>query len=91
MKRAIHNLLCTVSRRYRIAHCRHVDELPPHMSRRLFKECMESIEPKSYADFGEMLADMEREWDAEDRAEAAAKAEREAHPGFFRRVAALFA
>lgn len=92
MFRLIHNLLCTLSRRYRVAHCRHVDELPPRMSRRLYRECMEGIDrSKVYHDVHEMFADMEREWEEEDRAEAAAKAEREAHPGFFRKIAAVFA
>ena len=83
MPRMIHNLLCTVSRRYRVAHCRHVDELPPRMSRRLYKECTESLSPKSYATFDEMLADMEREWAEEDRAAATV--------GTVRKAAAVFA
>lgn len=91
MPKTIHNLLCTVSRRYRVAHCRHVDELPPRMSRRLHEECRSSIDPKAYHSAEEMWSDMEREWADEDRAEAAAKAEREEHPGFFRKVAAVFA
>lgn len=63
-----------------------------HGCRRLYRECMEGIDrSKVYHDVHEMFADMEREWEEEDRAEAAAKAEREAHPGFFRKIAAVFA
>ena len=91
MPRIIHNLLCTVSRRYRVTHCHHVDELPPRMSKRLYDECMSDIDPKSYASFDEMWSAMEREWEEEDRAESAAKAAHDDHPGFFRRVAAMFA
>ena len=70
MLRMIHNLLCTLSRRYRVAHCRHVDELPPRMSRRLREECRD-IDPVGYKSAADMWAAMEREWDEEDRAEAA--------------------
>ena len=60
MPRMLHNLLCTVSRRYRLAHCRHVDELPPRMSRSLREDCRELC-PRSYGTFAEMRADFERE------------------------------
>lgn len=73
MKRLMHNLLCTISRRYRLAHCRHVDELPPHISRRLREECRE-IDPRVFHSAAEMMAAFEKEWEEEDRAEAAAKA-----------------
>lgn len=82
MPKMIHNLLCTVSRRYRMAHCRHVDELPPRMSRKLREECRELC-PKSYATFAEMMADFEREWAEEDRAAASS--------GTVRKAAAVFA
>lgn len=73
MKRLMHNLLCTISRRYRLAHCRHVDELPPHISRRLREECRE-IDPCVAHSGAEMWQMLEEEWRKEDRAEAAAKA-----------------
>lgn len=73
MKRLMHNLLCTISRRYRLAHCRHVDELPPHISRRLREECRE-IDPRVAHSGAEMWQMLEEEWRKEDRAEAAAKA-----------------
>lgn len=73
MKRLMHNLLCTISRRYRLAHCRHVDELPPHISRRLREECRE-IAPRVAHSGAEMWQMLEEEWRKEDRAEAAAKA-----------------
>ena len=90
MPRMIHNLLCTVSRRYRVKHCRHVDELPPRMSRRLYRECTE-MDPRSWDSVDDFMRDLIRECEEDDRAEAAAEAERKAHPGFFRRVAAIFA
>lgn len=82
MPRMLHNLLCTVSRRYRLAHCRHVDELPPRMSRSLREDCRELC-PRSYGSFAEMRADFEREWAEEDRAVATS--------GTVRKAAAVFA
>ena len=67
MPRMIHNLLCTVSRRYRVAHCQHVDELPPRMSRRLYKECTE-MDPRSFATAEEMFDTLLKEYEEEDRA-----------------------
>lgn len=88
MPKLIHNLLCAVSRRYRVTHCRHVDELPPRMSKRLREECMADIDPTPYKSAAEMWAAMEREWEEEDRAEAAAH---DGNPGFRRKAAAVFA
>ncbi len=65
MKRLMHNLLCTISRRYRLAHCRHVDELPPHISRRLREECRE-IDPHVAHSGAEMWQMLEEEWRRED-------------------------
>ena len=72
MPRIIHNLLCTVSRSYRVTHCRHVDELPPRMSRRLRDECRE-LDPRSWATAKEMIADLMREYGEEDEAESASQ------------------
>lgn len=91
MPKLIHDLLCTVSRRYRVAHCRHVDELPPRMSRRLREECMSDIDPTPYKSAAEMWAAMEREWEEEDRAESDAHAAHDEEPGFVRKSAAVFA
>ena len=60
MPRMIHNLLCTVSRRYRVAHCRHVDELPPRMSRKLREECRE-MDPRSWDNVDDFMRDLLRE------------------------------
>ena len=72
MPKMIHNLLCTISRRYRAAHCRHVDELPPRMSRRLREECRE-LDPRSWDSVDDFFADLERECEEEERAEAASR------------------
>lgn len=71
MPRMIHNLLCNVSRRYRAAHCRHVDELPRRVSRRLRDECLSDIDPVGYGSAADMWAAMEREWEVEGRARVA--------------------
>lgn len=82
MGKLLHNLMSTLSRRYRMAHCRHVDELPPHMSQKLREECKEMC-PKSYDTFDNMMADFEREWADEDSTAAI--------PGTGRKAAAVFA
>lgn len=65
MPRMIHNLLCTVSRRYRAAHCRHVDELPPRMSRRLREECRE-LDPRSWDSVDDFMRDLVRDCEEDD-------------------------
>lgn len=72
MPRIMHNLLCTISRRYRVAHCRHVDELPPRMSKRLRDECSE-LDPRSWETAKDMIEDLRREYEEEDRAETASR------------------
>lgn len=72
MPRMIHNLLCTLSRRYRVAHCHHVDELPPRMSRRLREECRD-IAPRSWDNVDDFMRDLVRECEEEERAEAVSR------------------
>lgn len=60
MKKLFHNILCTVSRRYRAAHCQHVDELPPRMSRRLRDECRK-MDPRTWNSARDMMDDLLRE------------------------------
>lgn len=79
MPRMIHNLLCNVSRRYRAAHCQHVDELPRRIQRRLLKEC-EEMDPRSWSSVEDMMRDLEAECAAEESEETT-------HP--FRKVASF--
>lgn len=53
----LHTLLCAVSRRYRVAHCRHVDELPDAMSARLREECRE-LDPRSWSSVDDFMRDL---------------------------------
>ena len=66
MARIIHNLLCTVSRRYRVTHCDSVDDLPPWCSRRLRENCRE-MDPRSWSNAADMMRDLMAEIDEEDR------------------------
>ena len=72
MPKILHNLLCTVSRRYRVAHCRHVDELPPRMSRRLREECRE-IDPRSWRTVDGFMRDLISDCEEDDRSEVASR------------------
>ena len=68
MPRMIHNLLCNVSRRYRVKHCQHVDELPMRIQRKLLASCQEE-DPRTWDSVEAMFADLDRELDEEERAE----------------------
>ena len=70
MPRLIHNLLCNVSRRYRVTHCDSVDDLPPRYSRRLRESCRET-EGRSWSNAHDMMRDLLAEIDAEERVEKA--------------------
>ena len=72
MSKMLHNMLCTVSRRYRVAHCRHVDELPPRMSRRLREECRE-MDPRSWDNVKDFMHDLIRDCEEDDSAEAVSR------------------
>ena len=91
MSRLMHNILCTLSRRYRMSHCRHVDELPPRMSRRLYKESMADVDPRSWGSVEDFMRDLECECDAEEHPEVSASAERDSQSGLFGKTAAVFA
>lgn len=64
MAKLIHTILCNVSRRYRARHCRHVDELPRRIQRKLLASCQET-DPRSWRSAREMFADLDRELDDE--------------------------
>lgn len=66
MPRIIHNLLCNVSRRYRVTHCDSVDDLPPRYSRKLRESCRE-MDPRSWDNVDDFMRDLLAEIDAEDR------------------------
>ena len=66
MARIIHNLLCTVSRRYRVTHCDSVDDLPPWYSRQLRENCRE-MDPRSWSSAEDMMRDLMSEIDEEER------------------------
>ena len=68
MPRMIHSLLCNVSRRYRVSHCQHIDELPKRIQRRIFAEC-EEMDPRSWNSTEEMMHDLLAEIDEEEREE----------------------
>ena len=68
MPRMIHSLLCNVSRRYRVSHCQHIDELPKRIQRRIFAEC-EEMDPRSWNSTEEMMRDLLAEIDEEEREE----------------------
>ena len=71
-----------------MAHCKHADELPRWMVRRLMRECKE-IDPRKWDNVDALFADLERECEEEEQVGANAK--RLEKPGFFRKVAAVFA
>ena len=57
MARIIHNILCTVSRRYRVAHCDSVDDLPPRYSRKLRESCRD-VDARSWTSAKDMMRDV---------------------------------
>lgn len=65
MGRVIHNILCTISRRYRVTHCDSVDDLPPRYSRKLRESCRE-VDARSWTSAKDMMRDVLAEIDAED-------------------------
>lgn len=70
MPRMIHNLLCNVSRRYRVTHCDSVDDLPPRYRRRLRESCRE-MDGRSWDNADDFMRDLLAEIDAEERVEKA--------------------
>ena len=68
MAKLIHDFLCNVSRRYRRAHCHHVDELPMRIQRKLLAS-IEEEDPRSWDSVEAMFADLDRELDEEEAAE----------------------
>jgi len=81
MPKLIHRLLCNVSQRYRARHCRHVDELPERIQRKLRESCRE-MDPRSWNDAHQMMRDLLADIDAEDQ---------ETRPSSFGKAAAVFA
>lgn len=70
MPKMLHNLLCNVSRRYRVTHCDSVDDLPPRYSRKLRESCRE-MDGRSWSNAHDMMRDLLAEIDGEERAEKA--------------------
>ena len=70
MAKLIHSFLCNVSRRYRRAHCHHVDELPMRIQRKLLAS-IEEEDPRSWSSVEDFMRDLEREIDEEEAAERA--------------------
>ena len=62
----LHNIFCRVSRRYRVTHVRHVDELPVRTQRKLREECRE-MDPRSWKTPESFMRDLEEECAAEDQ------------------------
>ena len=60
-----HYLMCTVSRKYRLRHVQHVDELPPWTQRRMRREC-EEMDGRSWTSVEEMFRDLEKEFEEVD-------------------------
>lgn len=65
MPKLLHRLLCNVSRRYRVTHIHHVDELPLRIQRDLRNSCKE-IDPRSWNNTNDFMRDLVQECDAED-------------------------
>ena len=68
MAKLLHMLMCNVSRRYRAAHCQHVDELPMRIQRKLLAS-IEEEDPRSWDSVEAMFADLDRALDEEEAAE----------------------
>ena len=66
IKRYWHYLMCTVSRKYRLTHVQHVDELPPWTQRRMRREC-EEMDGRGWNSSEDMMRDLLQEIDAEIR------------------------
>jgi len=69
MGKLIHTILCNVSRRYRVTHCQHVDELPMRIQRRIRKSC-EEMDPRSWDSVDDFMRDLIREIDEEESAKS---------------------
>lgn len=82
MPKLIHRMLCNVSQRYRASHCRHVDELPERIQRKLRESCRE-IDPRSWSNAEDYFRDLNAELDEEERQERESSG--------LRKVAAVFA
>ena len=67
MAKIIHDILCTVSRRYRATHCDGVDDLPRWYSRKLREGCRE-LDGRGWRSAADMAHDLDAELDAEDAA-----------------------
>ena len=72
MPRMIHNLLCNVSRRYRVKHCQHVDELPMRIQRKLLASGQE-MDPRSWNSVEDFMRDLNQEIDEEEAAEGSSE------------------
>ena len=70
MAKLLHMLMCNVSRRYRAAHCQHVDELPMRIQRKLLAS-IEEEDPRSWNSVEDFMRDLEHEIDEEEAAERA--------------------
>ena len=70
MPRLIHKMLCNVSRRYRAAHVRHVDELPMRIQRKLHDGCRD-VDPRCWNSAESFIRDLEQECEAEESSTAA--------------------
>lgn len=68
IKRYWHYLMCTVSRKYRLTHVQHVDELPPWTQRRMRREC-EEMDPHVYSSADELFDSLDREIESERKQE----------------------
>lgn len=65
-----HYLMCTVSRKYRLTHVQHVDELPPWTQRRMRREC-EEMDGRGWTSAEDMMRDLLQEIDGEKSDESA--------------------
>ena len=83
MPKLLHRVLCNVSRRYRVAHCLHVDELPRRIQRKLLESCRE-VDPRMWDNVDDFFRDLDKECAEEEAAEAAEKSSRS-----FRKVASF--
>lgn len=65
MPTLIHKVLCNVSRRYRAAHVRHIDELPKRIQRKLHDDCSD-VDPRCWNSAESFIRDLEQECEAEE-------------------------
>lgn len=57
MSDIVKSFMCRVSRRYRAAHCNHVDELPESVQIRMREKCRE-LDPRTWSDAKTMISDL---------------------------------